>query len=315
MANLTLVEIAINNGVDALVPMIEEVLLAHPELQWGGRTIRGTSYKTVQRTALPQSGFRQANQGTDPVVSSFRNRLVETYIMSPRIEVDVAVADAYEDGADALMAIEAKGVLEGAMNALASQAWYGLNANGVGASTALLPANGFPGIIDTYDSGRLAVDAGGGGADTSSVFAVRTGAADLQWIYGNGGSMSLSDVTRERILDGAANPFTAYCRELLVYPGLQNVNINSVGRIRNIDLGTGLTDDMIAELLSLFPTGGIAGLELYMSRRSLRLLRLSRVATITQGGHDRTAALPFPDSSMGLPIHTTDAIRDNETAI
>jgi hypothetical protein len=312
MAGLTLLDVAKANGSDALVGLIEESIQAHPELLGPGRTIRGTSYKTFIRTALPGTGFRNANEGVAGVKSTFKNKLVETFIVNSRIEADRAVADAYEDGPEAMMAIEANGVMESVMRSLASQFYYGTSST-VATSSAASPTKGFPGLIETYNT-SIEVNMSGAGSDTSSVWAVKWGAGDVQWVFGNNGSMTLSDMMTERVLDGSNNPYTAYVRELLAYVGLQQVNINSVGRIKNIDAGTGLSDNDIANLLSLFPTG-VRPDYLYMSRRSLRLLRASRTATLTQGGSDRSVALPFPDESLGIPIRVTDAILDTETAV
>jgi hypothetical protein len=312
MANLNLLDIAKMNGTDALVGLIEESIQAHPELLGPGRTIRGTSYKTMIRTALPTTGFRDANEGVAAVKSTYKNKLVETFIVNARIETDRAVADAYEDGPEAVMAIEASGVMESVMRSLASQFYYG-TASTVGSSAAASASKGFPGLIETYNT-SIEVDMAGAGSAASSVWAVKWGAGDVQWVYGNNGSMTLTDTTLERVLDGSTNPYTAYVRELLAYVGLQQVNVNSVGRIRDITTATGLSDNDIANLLSAFPTG-VKPDVLYMSRRSLRLLRASRTATLSNGGTDRLTGLPFPDESLGIPIRVTDAIRDTEVTV
>ena len=110
MAVTTLLDIAKANGSDAAVGLIEEVLNAFPEVQLGAaRTIKGLSYKTLVRTALPTASFRSANEGTPPTKSTSENRVVECFILNPRWECDKAVADAYEDGASAYIAMEADG--------------------------------------------------------------------------------------------------------------------------------------------------------------------------------------------------------------
>src|SRR5690606_17476670 len=108
MAKLTLLDIAKLNGNDTVVGLIEENIKAAPEAQlFPFRTIRGTSYKTGIRVGLPTTGFRAANEGQTPSKSSFVQQLVEAYIFGGIVEVDKAVADAHEDGAAALQAIEA----------------------------------------------------------------------------------------------------------------------------------------------------------------------------------------------------------------
>ena len=312
MPSLTLLDIAKMNGSDDIVPLIEENMSVAPEFNGAGRTIAGTSYNSLVRDTLPGVGFRNANEGVAGVKSIWSQRLTSTFIVNARIEMDKAVADSSEDGPDAVIAREASGVIKSMMLSLGSQMYYGV-ATTVATSAAASPTKGFPGLVSTYDSTNLAVDAGGAGSDTSSVWGVKWGPDALQWVVGRNGMFDLSALTTERVLDGSDLPYTAYVRELLTYVGLQQVNKHAVGRIRNIDTGSGLSDDDIAELLSLFPVGMTPD-ALYMNRRSLRLLRSSRTATISSGGTDRTVALPFPDSSMGIPIIVTDSIKDTETS-
>jgi len=300
MAMPTLLDIAAANGSDAVVGLIDEASKAHPELTVGAaRTIRGVHYKTRVRTALPSVGFRNANEGVAATKPTYENRLVECYILNPRWECDKAVADSYEDGAEAYIAEDGVAMLEAAMQALASQFYYGTGSD----------AKGFPGLLAAYDTANMVVDAGGTTADTgSSVWAVRFGPREVTWVYGNDGDLALSDVTEERVTDGSGNPFTAYCQEILARPGLQVASVYSIGRIKKLteDSGKGLTDDLISTLLSKLPVGKRPDV-LFMTRRSLRQLQQSRTATNATG-----APAPIPDESFGVPIRVTDAIVDTE---
>ena len=300
MAMPTLLDIAAANGSDAVVGLIDEASKAHPELTAGAaRTIRGVHYKTRVRTALPSVGFRNANEGVAATKPTYESRLVECYILNPRWECDKAVADRYEDGAEAYIAEDGVAMLEAAMQALASQFYYGTGND----------AKGFPGLLAAYDSTNMVVDAGGTTADTgSSVWAVRFGPREVTWVYGNDGDLALSDVVEERVTDGSGNPFTAYCQEILARPGLQVASVYSIGRIKKLteDSGKGLTDDLISTLLSKFPVGKRPEV-LFMTRRSLRQLQQSRTATNATG-----APAPIPTEAFGVPIQPTDAIVDTE---
>jgi len=191
-------------------------------------------------------------------------------------------------------------MMQAAMNALGSQFYYGTGSD----------AKGFPGLIAAHDSTNMVVDAGGTTASTgSSVWAVKWGAQDVQWVYGQGGSLAMSDLSEQRILDSSNNPYTAYCQELLAYPGLQVGSIYSVGRIKKLtaDSGKGLTDSLIAQLLERFPVGRMPDM-LLMNRRSHRQLQSSRTATNPTG-----APAPFPSESHGVPIVVTDSITSTES--
>lgn len=314
MAVPTLLDIAKCTGVDAVVGLIEEATIDYPEITgvnpWTGqrvgnmgaaRTLPGLSYKTQVRTALPTVGFRNANEGSTPSKSTYENRLVETYILNPQWEADKAVADRHPDGWQAYLAIEGVGMSAAAFATLALQFYYGANTNG--------DAKGHPGLIDSVLS-SMVVDATGTGSATSSVWAVKFGPRDVQWVFGNDGSLDLSDVEKVRLQDSALKPYTGYRQEILAYPGLQVGSVYSVGRIKNLSTASGKTldDDMVLDLLNKFPASKRPDV-LLMSRRSRKQLQQSRTAVNATG-----APAPMPTEVEGVPIVATDSILDTEVA-
>ncbi len=78
--------------------------------------------------------------------------------------------------------------------------------------------------------------------------------------------------------------------------------------VANLTEGSGkvLTYDLIADLLSQFPSGRQPSI-LCMSRRSLKQLQVSRTATNATG-----APAPFPTEAFGVPIIVTDALTNTE---
>jgi hypothetical protein len=300
----TLLDIAVFNGADGR-PVIEEAMKAHPELLLGAAaTIKGQSYKTLVRTALGNvaGSFRDANEGVAAHTHTFENRVVATYILNPRFEVDKAVADRFERGAGTYMAINALGTLEGEMQALAKQFYYG---------AALGNAKGFPGLLQAYDVATMEVDAGGTTANTgSSVWLVRFGELDVQWVWGEGGKLDFSEVRTETLIDPADSTkrLDGYVQTMLAYPGLQVASKFSVVRIKKLtaDAGKGLTDDLIYQALEKFPAGKTPDVIL-ASRRSLRQLRGSRTATTPTG-----TPAPLPTEVGGIPLRVTEALLDTE---
>jgi hypothetical protein len=302
MPNPTLLDIAIANGVDPVVGLIEESIKAHPEMTLAyARTIKGINYRTLVRTALPTVGFRNVNEGSATSKGTYENRLVECFTLNPIWNCDVAAADAYEDGAPAFIAMEGMGMTEAAIRTLCTQFYYGAGANG--------DAKGHPGLIDSLDA-TMTVDAGGTTASTgSSVWAVRFGLQDVCMVWGNRGDIQLADVVTQQILDTNNNPYMAYVQSLLARPGLQVGRLQSVGRIKKLTADTGktLTDALISQLLEKFPAGMPPDV-LFMSRRSLGQLQRSRTATNPTG-----APAPFPSEAFGVPIAITDSILDTES--
>jgi len=313
---LTLLDIAKMNGSDAVVGLVDEASRQTPELTgtvrflgktltvpnvgWA-RTITGREYKSLVRVALPSVGFRGANEGVNASGSVYENRLVETFIFNPRWEADKAVCDSHEDGAEAVIATEAAGIMAASLMTLAKQFYYGRNSGG--------DSKGHPGLIDSIDS-AMTVDAGGTTDGTaSSVWAVKWGPQFVQWVWGNEGSMEMGDVREETLTDVNNKKFTGYVQEMLAYPGVQVLNKYALGRIKKLteDAGKGLTDALLGDLLAKFPVGYEPDC-FFLSRRSLNQLRKSRTATNATG-----AEAPTPTDYEGIPLIPTDSILNTES--
>jgi hypothetical protein len=313
MSCLTIADIAKFNGSDAISGLIDETIKNCPEVYGttlagqrvpnvaAARTIKGLNYRTLVRTALPTVSFRAYNSGTALGKSTWENRLVETYLLNPSIEVDKQLAQNDEDGAAACIAKEASGIWLASMYKLASCFYYG---TGTGGDTLA-----FPGLVQAYDTTNMEVDAGGTTPTTgSSVYAVRFGVKDVIWVYGLGGQIQLSDVVEARVLDGSNYPYTVLRQEVVARVGLQVGRSFSVGRIKKLtaDSGCGLTDALLGTLLSKFKVGYPPDVFL-MSKRSLEQLRKSRTAVNVTG-----TPAPTPTEFEGIPIMPTESILNTE---
>lgn len=303
MPNQTLLDIAKLNGNDAVVGLIEENLTYAPELSVvPARTIKGTTYSTVIRKSYPPGSFRSANEGVDSGKSEFENKLVQCFIYSSRIEVDKAVASAYEDGVEAWEALESSGVMKQAMIEIGSQFYYGV----------LVDAKGFPGLQSIVDA-ALTEDAGGTTDDTaSSVYGVKFGQQDVSFVFGQGTAFDLSDFRDETLVDGNGKKYPGRIADLCSWIGLQAVNKNAICRLKKAteDNGKGVTDAKLAKLLSKVPVGNRPD-RWFMSRRSAYQLQLSRSA-ISQTAYKAGAFAELPAESQGIPIVVTDSIVDTE---
>lgn len=278
--------------------MIRGEMLTIPNVG-SARTIKGRTYRTCVRTALPSSAFRQENAGVDATKSTYERRTVETFTLNPRWECDLAIARSYEDGPEAFIAMEAQAILVSAMMGLGSQFYYG---------RGTADAAGHPGLVDAVQS-AYTVDATGSTASTgSSVWAVKFGPQHVQWIFGQDGQLAVEPSRIESIDDGTGKKFSAYVQELLAFVGLQVARVDCIGRIKNITAQANktLTDDMLADLVAKFPVG-IRPDALFMSRRSLAQLQKSRTATNATG-----APAPAPTEYEQIPIVPTDSILDTE---
>ncbi len=310
-----MLDVAKLNGTDDVVGLIEENIKYAPEVGlFPFRTIRGTSYRTGIRTALPTTAFRAANEGQTPSKSEFKQLLIEAFIFGGQIEVDKAVADADERGAAHLQAIEADGVMRSAMRNLGKQIWYGVTQD----------AKGFPGIKASLAKGgttsagdALTIDATGTTASTaSSVYAVKFGDQDITLIGGNNKAWQLDEFTIQQIVAANSGKMTAYVAGLTGWLGLQVAHENVARRILNLtaDNGKGLTDNLLAQLLATFPVGVVPD-AIFMSRRSRQQLQISRTVTLMGNAKvrpDQPNVAPVPTEYEGIPVVATDSILNTD---
>lgn len=315
MPSLTLLDISKLNGNDGVVGLIEENLKYTPELEiFPFRTIKGTSYKTGIRTALPSTGFRAANEGQTPSKSTFKQSLIEAYIFGGQVEVDVMIAKAHEDGEAALLARESSGVAKSAMRNLGSQMWYGTT----------LDAKGFPGLKASTIFGALTsagdaltINAAGTTATTaSSVYAVKFGESDTQLIGGQSKAFELDEFTKQQIVAANGGKMTAYVAGLNGWIGLQIAHENCARRIANLtaDASKGLTDALLAQLLATFPVGYTPD-AIFMSRRSRTQLQLSRTVVLQGNAKvrpDQPNIAPTPTEYEGIRLVATDSILNTD---
>lgn len=312
MARLSLLDIAKRNAGDAIVGLIEENLTYAPEAQtFPARTIKGTSYKTLIRTDGPGISFRNANEGVAATKSTYKNMLVECFILDGRIEVDKAVVDAAEDGAAQVLADEASGRMKKVLIGLGSQVWYGVSAD----------AKGFAGCQATVDS-SMVQDAGGTTADTgSSVYGVTFGPKDCQFVFGNSTPLRLPEWRLESVTDsGGTNKFTGYVSSIEGWVGFQIGNKYSISRLQDCteaEAAARVSDTWLGRLLAKYPVGHRPDVW-FMNRRSAEQLQRSRTVTsVTVGPGAKSAKgteiwAPWPTESHGIPVIVTDSIVSTE---
>jgi len=313
MPSLSLLDLTKLRGHSREVGLIESVVTAAPELGViPGRTIRGTSYKTVDRTALPTTGFTHANEGIAPGKSSFAMKLVECFIFRGAINVDKAVAMDHEDGPAVLQRIEAEGVGRSAGIEIGKQIYYGTAED----------TKGFPGLRELCPA-AMRVDATGSTADSAtSVYAVKFGPQFVQMIYGGNSTLQLPPFREQSVTDAAGGQYDAYVSNLTAWVGLQCVHPYAIGRICNLTVqnGKGLTDSLLADLLAKFPVGFTPD-ALFMSRQSRTQLQKSRTVVLQGNGKagDVGSAMglvaPIPTEAFGIPIVTTDNILNTEAIV
>lgn len=298
---LNMLDLAKINGSDAVVGLIEENLNLAPETAlFPARTISGTSYKTLHRTALPATQFRGVNEGVLTTKSTYENKLVECFYLDGKMEIDIAGAQADDQGEDHAKMIEADGHAQAAILHLGKQVWYG-----VGNDT-----KGFPGAQSIVNSSYV-LDAAGTTADTcSSVYGVRVGPKHGSMVFGRDTVLSIGEWTKQRITR-SSKELDAWINALQGWVGFQWVNKDAVCALKNVtaDSGKTCTDAKLAQLLSQLKWVPDYW---FMNRRSRYQLQVSRTATSNTSGKSEIPIGQLPTESNGIPIIVTDSLLSTE---
>lgn len=318
MPQLTMLDIAKNNGNDKTIGLIEEGLKVCPELaRIPGRQVKGTSYTTVRRKTRPSVGFRGANEGVDISKSTFEKVVAQMYILSGIVRVDKAIADADEQGREHLQGVEATGIAQGVLEAVGRQVWYGTSAD----------ANGFEGLQNllgstTADSGgRVVVSDCTSGSNNTSAYLVRFGENDgLSFDFGSGTTLDMSEFRTETVTENGKS-YAAYVADITGWIGMRLASAEAAMRIANIRAEngkSGLSDAIVAEALSYWT--GRAPDAIFMSRRAAFLLQKSRSVTLMSGPQGRVSSAlgpfaPAPTDVQGIPIIITDALAQTEAFV
>jgi hypothetical protein len=270
------------------------------------RGIDGTMYPTLVTVEDPTVTFVDVNQGASETKIRQEERETRCFSINPRWGVGLVAAKRQKESIDVLMARQAAGHLRSAWARCAKCFYYGRDAT-------FGDAKGFPGVLTGYDATNRVVDAAGTtDSVNTSVWLVKFGPEELQWVWGNNVQMELSDIAEREALDAGNKPYTKYHQEMVALPGLQFVSQHHAVRIKKInatDSGKGMTDDLAYSALEKFPAARQPNL-IVMNRRSLEQLRASRTATNVTG-----APAPRPTEIEGIPIITTDAIVSTETLL
>ena len=312
---LTIADI-VSDGLDLSDIEVSDVLKSTPLLEGLSveKSSNGVSHSYAKETAAPVVGFRDVNAGRDMDHSEESKVTVALKYLDFSWTVDVAAPRGLNKSVESLLAREGRRHVEAALVKYEQQVINGV----VGASDSAAAsgdAAGFTGFRDasTVDAvaDSLVVAAGSGTADAnSSVYGVRMANNGVVGVYnGDGPALELTDPT---IVQRVVNPGTdnkthaAWYQEGGIWLALQVGSAYDLGRIANLDTTNTLTDDLISDLLSLYPVGKMPT-HLVMSRRSLKQLQQSRTATNVTG-----APAPFPTEAFGVPIVVSDNVSDTE---
>lgn len=304
---LTMLDIARINCGEAALGVIEENLNIAPELEvFPARVTLKRAFSALIRTTLPTGGFRKVNEGVEPTKSKYDLREFSMYYYDAQMELDVAAAQADDQGESHAQALEASGHGETFVQTIGKQIWYGTGTGG--------DDDGFKGAVQLVDASYV-VDAGGTTATTgSSVYMVALGPKYGEILFGNGGVISIGE-WRKQSITRSSKEMTAWKNSMEGWIGIAWYSKYAIARIKKLteDSGKTLTDSLLSQLRRKLPAA-FRPTHIFMTPRSCSQLQTSRTPTTLLGlnGTSGSVLAPRPKDFEGIPIVETDSILNTE---
>lgn len=291
----------------------------------------GTIHKESIRSFLPKPVYRKANQAIAAQKSGIEERTFSAAHFESRSQMDAKVA---ERGGKERVGInrwnQAQGHIQGMANEHANLAIYGSPAG---------EGNKDVGFMDIYytvnsavETSKQVVDAGGVGADNTSILMVNWGPQSIFGVYPAGTNAGLKrtdysaggKLVQLQGLDAANNTGTFYGYDEIfeLDHGLVVKDWRQASRIANIDVSNLIANTSAADLIDQLITASYKlddpmGAIIYMNRTVHAILHKQVRSDVSTGG-----GLTFMNyggeqilSFNGMPIRIADSLLNTEARV
>jgi hypothetical protein len=323
------------------IPAIVELLSQTNEIMMDMRSVEGnlpTGHKATVRTGLPTAAWRQINAGvpvskstTAPIIATCGNLEAESAVDRDLVKL--------ASDAGAFRLSESMAFLEAMNQQMAQNLIYGNEAVNVDRFTGLAPYYNTV-VPATAQSAANVIDAGGTGADNTSLWFVTWGEQQTYGIFPKGSKAGLQheDKGEWRVFDSLNNPYYALVDHYKWELGLVVKDWRYNVRVCNIDVSD-LSGGSAANLINLLVRGvnrlptqpssagpiqtsdtpsiqGMQGQTVIYCNRTLRtyldLQAMNKTNVLLQMGQWNGAPVTL---FRGIPIRTVDAILGTEARV
>ena len=308
---------------DGRISVIVELLSQTNEILDDMRWVEGnlpTGHRTSVRTGLPLGTWRQLNYGVQPTKSTTSQVTDTCGMLETYSEIDKALADLNGNTAEFRLS-EDKAFLEGLSQQLAQTLFYG--------NTATTPEK-FMGLTPRFStlnagtaSSQNVIDAGGTGADNTSIWLVVWSDLTVHGIFpkGSKAGLQMRDLGEQTLLDANGNRYQGYRTHYKWDAGLTVRDWRYAVRIANIDvsdLASGTPADLTKFMIRA--THKVPSLKtgqpvFYMNRTGRQWLDV-------QAANKDNVMLNISEFEgrpvrefLGIPIRTCDQIALNEPRV
>ena len=308
---------------DGRISVIVELLSQTNEILDDMRWVEGnlpTGHRTSVRTGLPLGTWLQLNYGVQPTKSTTSQVTDTCGMLETYSEIDKALADLNGNTAEFRLS-EDKAFLEGLSQQLAQTLFYG--------NTATTPEK-FMGLAPRFStlnagtaSSQNVIDAGGTGADNTSIWLVVWSDLTVHGIFpkGSKAGLQMRDLGEQTLLDANGNRYQGYRTHYKWDAGLTVRDWRYAVRIANIDvsdLSSGSPTDLGKHMIRA--THKVPSLKtgqpvFYMNRTGRQWLDV-------QAANKDNVMLKISEFEgrpvrefLGIPIRTCDQILNTEARV
>lgn len=277
-----------------------------------------TGHRVQVRTSLPTPTSRRFNQRVLPTKATSEQNDEQMAQLVDYSQVDCSVADLNGNG-DEFRMQQAIAHLAGLTNEFERQAWYGNSA---------VVQEEMDGLLTRLTTaGDTVIDAGGSGADNSSIVLVGWGLNTCYGFYGKGMQGGIKHESKGKITSEDANGLIEVYRDRWeLNAGIAVEDPRFLGAVRAIDVSstvadpTGATVNLMTLMLKM--VHGIYDVDspmikpvIYMNRTIFQMLDIqaqNKTNVYLQAGNEEgRPKLSF----RGIPIHVSDALTETEATI
>jgi hypothetical protein len=308
---------------DGRISVIVELLSQTNEILDDMRWVEGnlpTGHRTSVRTGLPQGTWRKLNYGVQPTKSTTTQITDSCGMLETYSEIDKALADLNGNTSEFRLS-EDKAFLEGLSQQLAQTLFYGNTDATPEKFMGLEPR--FNSVSGTAAISQNVIDAGGAGADNTSIWLVVWGDLTVHGIFpkGSKAGLQMRDLGEQTLLDDGGNKYQGYGTHYKWDAGLTVRDWRYAVRIANIDvsdLAGGSPPDLIKHMIKA--THKVPSLKtgqpvFYMNRTGRQWLDI-------QAATKDNVMLKISEFEgrpvrefLGIPIRTCDQILNTEPRV
>lgn len=321
MAAYSLANMLVLNDQNLSETEVAELLESAPLLMWLASTIssNGEKHSYLAKTGAPTVGYRTVNTGVVASVATRVKRETSLKLLTANSECDQALADLYQYGRDAFVAMDIRDHLGAALADTEKQILNGSANN----------SDGYSGIADSLNltTNAMVVNAGGtaNGTLVTSVYLIRsTDALEDVAVVGKGSGtnpanakirINLGQTVEVPLTDGSGNRYPGLYTPCEGWLGVQVGSAYSIARLCNITAQAGktLTDTLLAALWAKIPAskrGDKNNWRFVMNGTAQMQLQQSRTATSESGKE-----ADIPENWQGIPFVITDNVVEDETIV